>query len=208
MVRFTTNTRSKTTTTALVSMVTVAMIAMMMGISSVTAFQQTSLIGSSSWLHKTSNPTTPTSTSSSTINISSRRTSTVVVFMNKKSRRDRDRSTPKGFGAAIRQLQMDSFPYAGSIRPGKQSPQRVVMEEGVVKPDYWQDGMVRIRLRDECVPLGQCMRRPVPCTHIHSIYLVFVAHGLFCSPSLTYFSLSICLCISLARSLSVGTIAY
>ena len=66
--------------------------------------------------------------------------------MNKKggaSRRDRDRSTPKGFGAAIRQMQMDAFPYAGAVRPGKQSPQRIVMEEGVMKPDYWQDGKVR-----------------------------------------------------------------
>ncbi len=62
--------------------------------------------------------------------------------MNKK-RRDRDRSAPKGFGAAIRQLQLETFPYAGSVRPGKQSPQRVVVEEGVVKPDYWDDGVVR-----------------------------------------------------------------
>lgn len=60
--------------------------------------------------------------------------------MNKK-RRDRDRSAPKGFGAAIRQLQLETFPYAGSVRPGKQSPQRIVVEEGVVKPDYWDDGV-------------------------------------------------------------------
>lgn len=132
MVRFASTRR----TTNLVSMVAVVIIAMAMGISSVTAFQPTSVIVPSSWLNKNSNPVTLLSTSSR-----SRRTSPVLVFMNKKSRRDRDRSTPKGFGAAIRQLQMDSFPYAGSIRPGKQSPQRVVLEEGVVKPDYWQDGM-------------------------------------------------------------------
>lgn len=76
----------------------------------------------------------PTSSSSSS--------SSTLLFMNKK-RRDRDRSAPKGFGAAIRQLQLDTFPYAGSVRPGKQSPQRIVVEEGVVKPDYWDDGVVR-----------------------------------------------------------------
>ena len=144
MVRFASTRR----TTNLVSMVAVVIIAMAMGISSVTAFQPTSVIVPSSWLNKNSNPVTLLSTSSR-----SRRTSPVLVFMNKKSRRDRDRSTPKGFGAAIRQLQMDSFPYAGSIRPGKQSPQRVVLEEGVVKPDYWQDGMVRVALQYMCVPL-------------------------------------------------------
>jgi hypothetical protein len=66
-----------------------------------------------------------------------------------KSRRNRDRSTPKGFGAAIRQLQMETFPYAGNIRPGRQSPQRTVTgeEEKLVlqKPDYWSDGMPKAK---------------------------------------------------------------
>jgi Xaa-Pro aminopeptidase len=43
---------------------------------------------------------------------------------------------PRGF-AALRNL---SFQYAGSVRPGKQSPQRVVLDESIVKPDYWKTG--------------------------------------------------------------------
>jgi hypothetical protein len=66
---------------------------------------------------------------------------------NSKSRRNRDRSSPKGFGAAIRQLQMETFPYAGTVRPGKQSQQRTVTGEDdklvLQKPDYWSDGLVR-----------------------------------------------------------------
>jgi hypothetical protein len=34
----------------------------------------------------------------------------------------------------------DSFPYAGSVRPGQQSPQRVVMDEKITLPDYAIDG--------------------------------------------------------------------
>lgn len=43
-----------------------------------------------------------------------------------------------GFGAASDKK--DSFPYAGSIRPGVQTPQRVVLEESIVKPDYAETG--------------------------------------------------------------------
>ena len=97
-----------------------------------------------------------TSTSSASASVSSSSPSSTLtltstaLLMNKKgaSRRDRDRSTPKGFGAAIRQLQLETFPYAGEVRPGNQSPQRIVLEESVVKPDYWQDGLVRDFVND------------------------------------------------------------
>lgn len=46
-----------------------------------------------------------------------------------------------GFGAALKGFQMSAFPYAGEVRPGNQTPQRVVMEEGIVKPDYANDGI-------------------------------------------------------------------
>lgn len=41
-------------------------------------------------------------------------------------------STSSGFGMM--------FPYAGSIRPGKQTPQRVVTQPGILLPDYAKDG--------------------------------------------------------------------
>lgn len=54
---------------------------------------------------------------------------------------------PKGFAGALRDLQLASFPYAGSITPGQKSPQKVVVEEGIMIPDYAQDGMVRYMCR-------------------------------------------------------------
>lgn len=66
-----------------------------------------------------------------------------------------------GFGAALKGFQMSAFPYAGEVRPGNQTPQRVVMEEGIVKPDYANDGIVssdaaidavlRARMQPGCV---------------------------------------------------------
>jgi hypothetical protein len=60
---------------------------------------------------------------------------------------DKKKSSPKtktggGFGGmSSSSSTKDSFPYAGSIRPGVQSPQRIVLDENVVKPDYYQDGI-------------------------------------------------------------------
>jgi len=53
----------------------------------------------------------------------------------------------KGFGAALKSLQQNAFNYAGSITPGKQSPQRVVDGEslGIAIPDYAGDGIVSFR---------------------------------------------------------------
>jgi hypothetical protein len=34
-----------------------------------------------------------------------------------------------------------SFPYAGELRPCTQSPQQVVLDASIVKPDYWQTGV-------------------------------------------------------------------
>jgi methionyl aminopeptidase len=49
---------------------------------------------------------------------------------------------PQGFGSALKSLQTKGFPYAGGIRPGKQSPQRIVLDEksAIVFPDYANDG--------------------------------------------------------------------
>jgi len=51
------------------------------------------------------------------------------------------RKKPTGFGGALRDLQSQTFPYAGEVRPGKQSPQRVVLDDDIVKPDYHETGV-------------------------------------------------------------------
>jgi hypothetical protein len=60
---------------------------------------------------------------------------------NKSSRSKPSRAKPKGFAGALRDLQLASFSYSGTIRPGKQSPQKIVNAD-IPKPDYSQDGMV------------------------------------------------------------------
>ena len=50
----------------------------------------------------------------------------------------------KGFASAIAaEAPIDRFPYAGSVRPGKQSPQKVVVSSDIssdLLPDYALDG--------------------------------------------------------------------
>lgn len=55
----------------------------------------------------------------------------------KKSRANK----PQGFAGALRELQNNSFKYAGSITPGKQSKQKIVVDESISIPDYAIDGM-------------------------------------------------------------------
>ena len=60
-------------------------------------------------------------------------------------------SSGGGFGSVVKDIMMSSallsntdttktFPFTGTTRPGKQSPQRVVVDESIIKPDYWQTG--------------------------------------------------------------------
>jgi methionyl aminopeptidase len=57
----------------------------------------------------------------------------------------------KGFGGAATVLSsvlpksMTSFQYAGSVLPGIQSPQRVVTDPKIMKPDYSDDGIPKNR---------------------------------------------------------------
>lgn len=47
----------------------------------------------------------------------------------------------KGFASALRDLRISAFKYAGDVRPGTQSPQRVVTDDMVIiRPDYADDG--------------------------------------------------------------------
>jgi methionyl aminopeptidase len=60
----------------------------------------------------------------------------------KKTSKKEAASSSKGFAASILNRATDSFPYAGSVRPGKQSPQRVVIpgDKHIILPDYALDG--------------------------------------------------------------------
>jgi methionyl aminopeptidase len=64
-----------------------------------------------------------------------------MLFMNSDNKKKKTRAKPQGFaGAVLRDLQTSRFPYAGDVRPGQQTPQKVVLDESIVKPDYWQTG--------------------------------------------------------------------
>lgn len=75
--------------------------------------------------------------------------SSTQLFMNKKSskvKKKGNRAKPKGFAGALRELQTATFNYAGDIRPGNQSPQKVVSADEVLAiPDYAEDGMPKNR---------------------------------------------------------------
>jgi hypothetical protein len=64
------------------------------------------------------------------------------------------RGTPKGFAGALRDLQMNTFQYAGGVKAGKQSPQKTVSDSAVImKPDYSEDGIV-----SSFMPITSCIR--------------------------------------------------
>mmetsp|Transcript_11490 Transcript_11490/g.21487 ORF Transcript_11490/g.21487 Transcript_11490/m.21487 type:complete len:446 (+) Transcript_11490:137-1474(+) len=61
------------------------------------------------------------------------------------SKKDGNPPKAKGFASALRDLQQNSFKYAGTIRPGKQSPQKIVIDESIMKPDYAEDGIPKAK---------------------------------------------------------------
>jgi len=70
------------------------------------------------------------------------------LCMNKKkksgktgNRKSSVKANSKGFGAALKNLQMNTFLYAGGVRPGQQSAQKIVVDKSIMKPDYALDGM-------------------------------------------------------------------
>ncbi|KAG7343254.1 methionine aminopeptidase, type I [Nitzschia inconspicua] len=79
------------------------------------------------------------------------RASSLALFMRnkKKSSIKNKAATGKGFaspaaGTVNKSHHTDKFPYAGSIRPGVQSPQRVVVHEKIKLPDYAMDGRPKL----------------------------------------------------------------
>ncbi len=88
--------------------------------------------------------TIPMSQPSTSVTLTSSTSS--ALYMNKKNKKKRkpssSSSSSKGFASSLRAIQMDAFQYAGSIKPGQQSPQKVVLDENIMKPDYAEDGKV------------------------------------------------------------------
>ena len=67
--------------------------------------------------------------------------------MHNKKKSSKKKSAPsagKGFAASVLNRATDNFPYAGSVRPGSLSPQRVVVpgesNKNIILPDYALDG--------------------------------------------------------------------
>ena len=95
----------------------------------------------------------------------SRTSSSYPLFMNKKKKKSTSNNTPnnsKGFGSSggggvstdtttssystlIKPKTTSNFQYAGTIRPGLQSPKRIVPSENIVFPDYALDGVPKNR---------------------------------------------------------------
>mmetsp|Transcript_12517 Transcript_12517/g.24012 ORF Transcript_12517/g.24012 Transcript_12517/m.24012 type:complete len:414 (+) Transcript_12517:158-1399(+) len=75
------------------------------------------------------------------------RPSSMELYHNKKNG---GKGVAKGFGDSSTSsskrtraapLKLDRFPYAGTIRPGKQSPQKKVTDKNILKPDYAESGI-------------------------------------------------------------------
>mmetsp|Transcript_4321 Transcript_4321/g.7202 ORF Transcript_4321/g.7202 Transcript_4321/m.7202 type:complete len:405 (+) Transcript_4321:103-1317(+) len=88
-------------------------------------------------------PTQPLTSTTPSLVTATDGTSSTQLFNKKKSKKKSSggaRAKPQGFAGALRDLQINTFPYAGEVRPGTQSPQRIVLEEGIIRPDYADDG--------------------------------------------------------------------
>ena len=56
------------------------------------------------------------------------------------SSKSRTTSSSSSTTTAPMPQQLDRFPYAGAIRPGQQSPQKIVTVPEILKPDYAETG--------------------------------------------------------------------
>lgn len=66
------------------------------------------------------------------------------LFMDKKKSTKKKSSSGQGFGG-MGMASKSSFPYAGSVRPGAISEQRVVVDENIITPSYALDGVPKER---------------------------------------------------------------
>ena len=96
--------------------------------------------------------------------------STTALAMHNKKRsssksKSKASSGSKGFGgggggSATLDPIFARFPFAGSIRPGKQSPQRVVASSDIVLPDYALDGRPKKGTSSPLLPWVIEVKRP------------------------------------------------
>lgn len=68
------------------------------------------------------------------------------LYMNRKkkitnTKKKKSKTGSQGFARAVRDLQSSSFKYAGSVKPGIQSKQKVVIDDSIQLPDYALDGI-------------------------------------------------------------------
>lgn len=73
----------------------------------------------------------------------------ITALFKKKATKKKGKVPTKGFGGVIKEQTVDQFPYAGTVRPGIQSPQKIVIDESIMKPNYADDGVVSQRI-DYC----------------------------------------------------------
>ena len=101
--------------------------------------------------------------------------SSIVSTSTQLHEKKRTKGSGGGFGNVMKDILSSSsssataptFPFTGTVRPGKQSPQRIVMEESIVKPDYWQSGvplktkkgllpwMIEVKTSEEIIKMKQ-----------------------------------------------------
>lgn len=84
----------------------------------------------------------PTSTYTPRTNVKAPEESVTALFKKGASNKKKGKAASKGFGAIFRESKADVFPYAGTITPGIQSPQKIVVDESIMKPDYAEDSIV------------------------------------------------------------------
>lgn len=84
----------------------------------------------------------PTGTYTPRTNVKAPKESVTALFKKGASNKKKGKPASKGFGAIFRETKADVFPYAGTITPGIQSPQKIVVDESIMKPDYAEDSIV------------------------------------------------------------------
>jgi len=69
----------------------------------------------------------------------------ITALFKKKATKKKGKVPTKGFGGIIKEQTVDQFPYAGTVRPGIQSPQKIVIDESIMKPNYADDGVPKTK---------------------------------------------------------------
>ena len=81
----------------------------------------------------------------------------ITALFKKKATKKKGKAPTKGFGGVIKEQTVDQFPYAGTVRPGIQSPQKIVIDESIMKPNYADDGVVSEQIAYPAGPIDLSM---------------------------------------------------